>query len=75
MSTPTRDRINRDRLLTLTAVAGVLQVSIRTLKRMLRTKKLPALKVGSQWRIRESQLQQWIEYRESSVTDEDSTKD
>jgi excisionase family DNA binding protein len=75
MSTPTRDRINRDRLLTLTEVAGVLQVSIRILKRMLRTKKLPALKVGSQWRIRESQLQQWIEYRESSVTDEDSTKD
>jgi excisionase family DNA binding protein len=75
MSTPTEDRLDAIRLLTLAEVAGVLQVSIRTVQRMVRRRSLPAFKVGGQWRIRESQLQQWIEYRESSVTDEDSTQD
>jgi len=34
---------------------------------MIRSGELPALKVGGQWRVRESQLTQWIEKRESSV--------
>jgi excisionase family DNA binding protein len=52
------------RLLTLTEAAQVLQVSTKTLQRMIRSGDLPALKVGGQWRLRESQLMQWIESRE-----------
>jgi excisionase family DNA binding protein len=33
---------------------------------MIRRKDLPAFKVGGQWRVRESQLIQWIERREES---------
>jgi excisionase family DNA binding protein len=67
-------KFDQIRLLTLAEAAQLLQVSIRTLQRMIRSKKLPAFKVGGQWRIRESQLQQWIEHRESSgVAEDDGT--
>ena len=55
------------RLLTLSEAARLLQVSTRTLHRMIRSGALPALKVGGQWRVRETQLQQWVEQRETSA--------
>ena len=53
-------------LLTLTEAAILLQVSTRTLQRMIRNGKLPAFKVGGQWRLRETQLRQWVEDRETT---------
>jgi excisionase family DNA binding protein len=52
------------RLLTLREAAQMLQVSPRTLQRLIRKNDLPAFKVGGQWRVRESQLAQWIRFRE-----------
>lgn len=52
------------RLLTLAEAASLLHVSTRTLQRMIRDQDLPALKVGGQWRVRESKLTDWIERRE-----------
>jgi len=57
------------RLLTLSEAAQLLHVSIRTLHRMIQSGDLPALKVGGQWRLRESQLQHWVEHRENSAVD------
>jgi len=57
------------RLLTLAEAARLLQVSTRTLHRMIRSGDLPALKVGGQWRLRETQLQQWVERRETSAVE------
>ncbi|HEV8724804.1 MAG TPA: helix-turn-helix domain-containing protein [Candidatus Binatia bacterium] len=54
------------RLLTLPEAAQMLHVSTRTLQRMIRKNDLPALKVGGQWRVRESQLAAWIRFREDS---------
>jgi excisionase family DNA binding protein len=54
------------RLLTLPEAADLLQVSTRTLQRMIRRNDLPAFKVGGQWRVRESQLTRWIRARENS---------
>jgi len=54
------------RLLTLSEAAELLHVSTRTLQRMIRRNDLPALKVGGQWRVRESQLAYWIQFREAS---------
>lgn len=54
------------RLLTLADAAGILQVSKRTLFRMIQQKQVPAFKVGGQWRIRESQFIKWVEDKESS---------
>ena len=56
-------------LLTLSEAANLLQVSTRTLQRMIRKGELPAFKVGGQWRLREAQLRQWVESREGSIVD------
>jgi excisionase family DNA binding protein len=48
-------------LLTLKEAAEVLRVSTRTVHRMVGGKELPAFKVGGQWRLRESELQKWLE--------------
>jgi excisionase family DNA binding protein len=57
------------RLLTLSEAAKLLQVSTRTLQRMIRNGELPAFKVGGQWRLRETQLRQWVESRGGSIDD------
>jgi len=41
--------------------AELLQVSKRTLQRMINRKDLPAFKVGSQWRIYETALAKWLQ--------------
>jgi excisionase family DNA binding protein len=53
------------RLLTLAEAAELLHVSTRTVQRMIRAGNLPALKVGGQWRLRESQLRRWLLERET----------
>jgi excisionase family DNA binding protein len=52
------------KFLTLAEAATILQVSKRTILRMIQKKEVPALKVGGQWRLRESQLKRWAEERE-----------
>ena len=69
-----RDSLDGLRLLTLPEAAELLQVSTRTLQRMIRRKDLPAFKVGGQWRVRESQLARWIEGREDSSVASDKEK-
>ena len=56
--------LERLRLLTLPEAAELLNVSTRTLQRMIRRSELPAFKVGGQWRVRESELARWIQGRE-----------
>jgi excisionase family DNA binding protein len=46
--------------LTLEQAANILQVSKRTLHRLIRSKQMPALKIGGQWRIRESEFNRWV---------------
>jgi excisionase family DNA binding protein len=49
-------------LLTITEAARLLQISPRTVHRMIQNKKLPgAFKIGGQWRLNESKLAQWLE--------------
>ncbi len=54
------------RLITLETAADILQVSKRTLLRMIQKREVPAFKVGGQWRIRESQFRRWVEYKENA---------
>ena len=51
------------RLLTLANAAAILQLSKHTLIKMIQKKEVPAFKVGSQWRIRESQFKKWVEHK------------
>jgi excisionase family DNA binding protein len=68
-------KIDSIRLLTLDEAAALLQVSKRTLHRMIKTNELPAFKVGGQWRLRETQLRQWVEHRESGGTERERKGD
>jgi len=52
------------KLLTLFEAASMLQISKRTLLRMIQQGDVPAFKVGGQWRIRESQFRKWVEGKE-----------
>jgi len=61
------ENLDNIRLLTLNEAADLLQVSTRTLQRMIHSGEMPALKVGGQWRVREAQLRQWVENREGSA--------
>jgi excisionase family DNA binding protein len=55
------DRIEPLQLLTLHDAAELLQLSSRTLQRMIHRKDLPAFKVGAQWRIDEKALVKWLQ--------------
>lgn len=52
-------------LLSLAEASRILHISKRTLFRLIQEKKIPAFKVGGQWRIRESRLSKWVEKREN----------
>lgn len=55
--------INTDpalKFLTLAEAASLLQISKRTLFRLIYGKRIPALKIGGQWRISEGRLREWI---------------
>lgn len=47
--------------LTLGEVLRYLRVNARTAYRLIRTGELPASRIGRQWRIRRSDLEQWLE--------------
>ncbi len=50
-----------ERLMTLEEVADYLRLSKDTVYRMASTGKLPASKVGSQWRFRKDDVDAWLE--------------
>ncbi len=50
-------------LLTIKQVAGILQVSEKTVRRWIEVRELPAAKLGGQWRIRPRDLDLFIKDR------------
>ena len=51
-------------ILTLKQAAAYLQVSERTILRMLKEGRMPGRQVGSQWRFDRTQLRDWVRGRE-----------
>jgi DNA binding domain, excisionase family len=57
---------NTDRsinVLTLSEVADTLKISQRTLQRLIHKGRIPAFKIGGQWRILESRFEEWLQER------------
>jgi excisionase family DNA binding protein len=54
-------------LLTLEEAAALLRVSPNTVYKMCREGKIPAAKVGRQWRILETELANWLREEPESV--------
>jgi len=61
MTSPMESNVQVVRFLTVKEAAEVLRLNPRTVKAMIRRNELPAFKVGSRWRFRESQLTKWLE--------------
>jgi excisionase family DNA binding protein len=47
-------------IMTIEQAADMLQVSARTIHRMVRKGQMPGRQVGSQWRFDRDQLRQWV---------------
>jgi excisionase family DNA binding protein len=58
---PMENDLEPFRFLTLREAANVLQVSTRTVRRMVDQKEFPAFKLGGQWRVRESEVAKWLQ--------------
>ena len=54
-------------MLTLKQVADRLQLSERTLYRLLQRGELPGRKIGGQWRFRLSEIDYWLDMRVSRM--------
>lgn len=65
---------DEQRLMTLDEVADYLQLSPKTVYRMVQAKKVPCFRLGRQWRFRRDQLDQWLMQQayQEPTSDEDS---
>jgi excisionase family DNA binding protein len=60
----------KEQFFTPEQVADALQVSIDTIMRLIKARKLKASQVGSQWRIGETALEQYLE-EQSNIQEAD----
>jgi excisionase family DNA binding protein len=51
--------------LTTEEVLGYLQVNLRTVYRLIKTKRIPAVRVGRQWRFKKRDIDAWLEGRKA----------
>ena len=52
--------MNRDTFMTTKEVASYLRVDQYTIYRLVTQKKIPAFKIGNQWRFKRSILDRWL---------------
>ena len=53
-------------VLTLEEAAEFLKVHPSTIDRLLKSRTIPAFKIGSDWRFNQESIQRWIEERETT---------
>ena len=58
-----------DKILTIEQLAEYLQVSTKTVYRMVKNGEVPCIRVSGQWRFREERIQQWLRSKEQNVED------
>ncbi|MBU0507031.1 MAG: helix-turn-helix domain-containing protein [bacterium] len=56
---------NQNEYLSVADMAAEFGIHEMTFYRMIRDKKIPAFKIGSQWRVRRSDLNKWLESHSS----------
>jgi len=55
-----QSELNMDKRLTLEQIAEYLQMSESSIYKMAQTSKIPAYKVGRQWRFKKEEIDRWI---------------
>ncbi|MBN1865725.1 helix-turn-helix domain-containing protein [Candidatus Sumerlaeota bacterium] len=61
-----------DHLLTIEELAKYLQVSTKTVYRMIHRKQIPCYKIANQWRFKWDVIQQWMEKSNFRPPDQES---
>ncbi|MFQ5991624.1 MAG: helix-turn-helix domain-containing protein [Nitrospiraceae bacterium] len=59
-------RPERDELLTVAETCRYLKITPRTLYRYIQDRRMPAFKLGKEWRVVRSDLAQWLHSRPTS---------
>jgi excisionase family DNA binding protein len=54
--------------LTTADLVAYLNITPRTIYRLIRTGELPAIRVGHQWRIRQSDLDEWLDRQRATAS-------
>jgi excisionase family DNA binding protein len=69
--------MNDDHFLTTEEVLDYLQVNLRTVYRLIKTGRIPAFRVGRQWRFRKRDIEVWLERSRSAARniDHDDSSD
>jgi excisionase family DNA binding protein len=63
----------QEKLLTIDQVASYLKIDKFTVYRLVTQKKIPAFKVGNQWRFKKKLLDDWLN-KNSNQSSEDSSQ-
>ena len=58
---------NDEVFLTTEEVLEYLQVNLRTVYRLIKAGKIPAVRVGRQWRIRKTDIEDWLATQEAGA--------
>lgn len=64
----TDDSTELSGLLTIDEVLGYLKVTARTIYRLIRAGDLPAVRIGRQWRIRRTDLDEWLDRQRTTIS-------
>ncbi|MCD6386422.1 helix-turn-helix domain-containing protein [Candidatus Sumerlaeota bacterium] len=51
----------KEQLLTVKNLAEYLQVSERTVYRLIKRREIPHIKIGNQWRFKKQMIDEWLE--------------
>jgi len=70
MSTLSANLAEKQSFLTPQEVSGLLRVSTQTVRRWIKEGRLPAYKVGRAWRIKEDDLNRWLDGQRTTTTND-----
>jgi excisionase family DNA binding protein len=62
-----------DGFMTTEEVLEYLQVNLRTVYRLIKTRNIPAIRVGRQWRFRRGDIEAWLNSQRAPIADQTTT--
>lgn len=66
MVTISKENLNMEKWLTLEQIAEYLQMSTSSIYKIAQAGKIPAYKVGRQWRFKKEEIDRWVTNKKSN---------
>jgi excisionase family DNA binding protein len=64
-------KFSMDKWVTLEQIADYLQISTSSIYKMVQAGRIPAYKVGRQWRFKKQEIDEWVESNKSRRAQDD----